>query len=353
MAESLDKKGWDKADKAALGASVVAHLVLFALLSLTLKSSDVPAPPKPMTVDLITETDLESTSPDPSAETPAAMLAPEDGPIDDAPAPEEPAVSEPEPAPPEPSPPTPAPPVKAPPPTPAPPVKKVAPTPPPKQVTKTAVRRDPPKITPPKAIPKAPPRKVTPPAAKAPPKQVAKAPPSKSVPTKPAPKAATPTRPLTKAPAAKAPSSKTGTGSGRGTATRPSGDLAGMVNAVGKQKSNSKSSGAPAAKSAAQIRQSITTSIGNQVRTPWSRCSVSGIDVDALLTTVKFRLNRDGSLGGFTSTTTTGVNDSNRNQQTRHQECARKAIQQASPFTGLPPEHYDYWQNYEFKFQKR
>lgn len=125
-----------------------------------------------------------------------------------------------------------------------------------------------------------------------------------------------------------------------------------MVSAVGKGPSRSRSTSAPGT-SAAQIKQSITTSIGNQVKTPWNQCKVTGIDVDALLTTVKFRLNRDGSLAGFNAVATSGVNDSNRNQQSRHQECAKKAIQQASPFTGLPPEHYAYWQNYEFKFQKR
>ncbi len=314
-------KGWDKADRTALAASVVAHLVLFGLLSLTLKSSDVPSPPKPMTVELIAETDLEATSTNPSDEMPAAMLADEEGPVDDAAAPlEATPLPEPEPV----AVPTPAPPT---------PVRKVTPPAPPKQVSKTAVLRDPPK-------------KVTP---KAAPKQVAKTPP------KAAPKAAakTPARPATKAPPAKSKTqAKAGSGSGKGSAARPTGDLAGMVGAVGKSPSRSKSTGAPG-RSAAQIRQSITTNIGNQVRGPWSRCAVTGIDVDELLTTVKFRLNRDGSLGGFTSTTTAGVNESNRAQQARHQECAKKAIQQASPFTGLPPEHYDYWQNYEFKFQKR
>ncbi len=301
--------GWDKADRTALAASVVAHLVLFGLLSLTLKSSDVPSPPKPMTVELIAETDLEATSTNPSDEMPAAMLADEEGPVDDAAAPiEATPLPEPEPV----VTPTPAPPT---------PVRKVTPPAPPKQVSKTAVLRDPPK----KVTPKATPKQVV----KTPPKAAAKAPPAKS---------------KTQA--------KAGSGSGKGSAARPTGDLAGMVGAVGKAPSRSKSTGAPG-RSAAQIRQSITTNIGNQVREPWSRCAVTGIDVDELLTTVKFRLNRDGSLGGFTSTTTAGVNESNRAQQARHQECAKKAIQQASPFTGLPPEHYDYWQNYEFKFQKR
>ena len=315
---------WDKADRTALAASVVAHLVLFGLLSLTLKSSDVPAPPPPMTVELIAESDLEATSTNPSDEAPAAMQADEQGPVDDAAAPLE-ATPLPEPEPVAvPIPPTPAPPT---------PVRKVTPPTPPKQVSKTAVLRDPPA----KVIPKAAPKQVVKAAPKAAPKVAAK----------------TPARPAAKAPPAKAKTqAKAGTGSGRGSAARPTGDLAGMVGAVGKAPSTSKSTGAPG-RSAAQIRQSITTSIGNQVRAPWSRCSVTGIDVDELLTTVKFRLNRDGSLAAFSSTTTTGVNESNRAQQARHQECAKKAIQQASPFTGLAPEHYDYWQNYEFKFQKR
>lgn len=303
MAKSLDRT-----DTIALGASVAAHLALFGLLSIQLAKPDAPPLPKPMAVEIIAESDLEATSPNPSDEAPAARKAMEEGPIEDAPAP---ATTLPEPAPvmPEPivTPPKPQ------------PVARVQPKPTPRPTPAT------------KPKPKPAPKVVTPPKQKT-------APPARKVVTKPA----------TKSPVKAA--TKPGAGSGKGKAIRPSGDLAGLVNAVGKEKG--KSADAPG-KSAAQIRQSITTSIGAQVRGPWSGCRVTGIDVDALTSTVRFRLNRNGSLDTITSASTSGQNDTNKAQVARHQECAKKAIQVAAPFTGLPPEHYSYWQNYEFKFQKR
>ncbi len=326
------ERRWDKVDGYALAASIAAHVLLFGLIWAGLMRHTATLPqPQPMAVEILAETDLESTSPTPDAEAPAAFQAPEDGPIDDAPAAE--ALPEPEAVPlPEPTPVPPLPQVK---PVPAPPVERTV-----ERVLKKALTRPEPK-----AVPK-PAAKTTP----TPTKTVSKAPPAKAspVPAKAAPAKAAPARS-----AAAKPATKPGTGTGKGSATRPSGDLASIVSGIGKTKNNSASTGAPGAKSAAQIRQSITTSIKSQVEGPWNRCRVTGIDVDALVTTVRFRLDRDGSLAGFSSTTTSGVNDSNRTQQSRHQECAKKAIQQASPFTGLPPEHYSYWQNYEFKFQKR
>ena len=325
----MSNTSWDKTDKIALAASVAAHAVLFGLLSIQLSRPHAAEMPKPIAVEILAETDLEATSTNPSDETPAAMKADEGGPVEDAPA--SMALPEPTPVMPEPEPiavtrPDPVPiakpktklePTRK-------PVQKAAVRAPSKPPTKPAVQK---KVTVVKSSQKAAPAKRTP---------------TKIVSTNTSTKATTKTTTKT--------STKAGSGTGKGNAVKPSGDLAGMVGAVGKSKGTS--AGAPG-KSAAQIKQSITTSIGTQVRAPWNACKVSGIDVDALTTTVKFRLNKDGSLSGFTSATTSGQNDSNKNQVARHQECAKKAITQASPFTGLPPEHYSYWQNYEFKFQKR
>lgn len=324
---------WDKTDTIALAAAVAGHVVLFGLLSIQLSRPHAAEMPKPIAVEILAETDLEATSPNPSDEAPAAMKADEEGPVEDAPA--SMALPEPSPIMPEPEP------------------EPVAVTrPDPVPVVKPQPKPEPARKPAPKAVvkPKPTPKPAAKPATKptpAPKKVVAAKPTPKAAPAKKAP-AKTAPKAVAKAPAKT--TTKAGSGTGKGKAASPSGDLAGMVGAVGKSKGTS--AGAPG-KSAAQIKQSITTSIGNQVRSPWNGCKVSGIDVDALTTTVKFRLNKDGSLGGFTSTATSGQNDSNKNQVARHQECAKKAITQASPFTGLPPEHYSYWQNYEFKFQKR
>ena len=317
----MSTQNWDKTDKIALAASVAAHVVLFGLLSIQLSRPEASIPPKPITVEILAETDVEATSPNPSNEMPAAMKAAEEGPVEDAPA----ATSLPEPTPvmPEPVP------VEA---------EQLEPTPVPKVVPKPTPRKTPAKKAVERPKPKPQPKAQPKPAAK--PKVT-----PKKVASKPAPKKSAPAKSSSKA------ATKSGSGSGKGNAVKPSGDLAGMVGAVGKN-SGGQSTGSPG-KPSAQVRQSITTSIGSQVQGPWGRCIVSGIDVENLITTVKFRLNRNGSLGGFGSVATSGQNESNKNQVARHQECAKKAVQQASPFTGLPPEHYDYWKNYEFKFRKR
>ncbi|MFM6854752.1 MAG: hypothetical protein ACKOUM_11800, partial [Sphingopyxis sp.] len=79
---------------------------------------------------------------------------------------------------------------------------------------------------------------------------------------------------------------------------------------------------------------------------------VTGLDVDQLRTTIVFRLAQNGGLDRIVSVNTAGVNDSNRPQLQRFEECARRAIQLAAPFQ-LPAEHYSYWQTYTLDFDKR
>lgn len=143
--------------------------------------------------------------------------------------------------------------------------------------------------------------------------------------------------------APKTPTTKTG--------SRPTGRPTGDLDAIGRSLKKSPSKGAPATKTAAEVRRSIDVSIKAKVGPRWDRCNVSGVDVEQLKTVVKFRLTQTGALAGFSSVTTTGQNDSNRFQVARHQECAKKAIEVASPFD-LPEENYSYWQNYTLDFDK-
>jgi hypothetical protein len=108
----------------------------------------------------------------------------------------------------------------------------------------------------------------------------------------------------------------------------------------------------PAQQTAAEIRADIRVSINAAVRGPWNGCRVTGVDVDRLRTAVVFRLGQSGALDRIVSVTTTGVNDSNRPQVQRFEECARRAIQLAAPFE-LPRENYEYWQTYTLDFEKR
>lgn len=166
------------------------------------------------------------------------------------------------------------------------------------------------------ARPKAQPKQTPPAAAKAQPKAAPKAPPAKNRPA------------------------------------RPTGRLDGIAEGLSKsQPKTPASKGAPAAATAAEVKRSIDVSIKAKVGPRWDRCNVSGVDVEQLKTIVKFRLTQTGALAGFSSVTTTGQNDSNKFQVSRHQECAKRAIEVAAPFD-LPEENYSYWQNYTLDFDK-
>ena len=137
------------------------------------------------------------------------------------------------------------------------------------------------------------------------------------------------------------------------TQTRPTGRLDGITEGLGREQTKAPpNKGAPAAATASQVRRSIDVSIKSAVRPHWDRCQVSGFDADQLSTEVKFRLTATGALAGFTSITTTGQNDSNKNLVQRHQECAKRAVQLAAPFD-LPEENFSFWQNYALDFVKR
>lgn len=144
--------------------------------------------------------------------------------------------------------------------------------------------------------------------------------------------------------APKTPTKKTG--------AQPSGRPTGNLDDIGRELTKSPSKGAPASKTAAEVRRSIDVSIKSAVAPRWNGCRISGVDVDQLKTVVKFRLTQSGALAGFTSVNTTGENDSNKFQVQRHQECAKRAVELAAPFD-LPEENYSFWQNYTLDFIKR
>ena len=85
----------DRAEATGLGVSVVAHVALFAILSLALVTvTNHPVTPAAMEVSFVDEVGLTSASPQPSPEPAAQARAPEIGPVEDAapaPAPQAPA----------------------------------------------------------------------------------------------------------------------------------------------------------------------------------------------------------------------------------------------------------------------
>jgi outer membrane biosynthesis protein TonB len=290
----------DRAEAAGLGIAVAGHIALFAVLALGFAATRLPVPKaNPIEIDFVTEeVGLESTAPTPSAEEPAPLLAPEEGP----PAP---AMAEPVPAP-LPAPrvqPTPAPSVT---PRPAPP----QPTAAPKQVQRPQPRPAPPQ---PKAA-----ARPAPAQAKAAPKAAPKA-------------AAAPAQP-------------------KGSAARPTGRLSGLLNGLGSRDTPSKATAPPAQKAGPAVAASLGAEIRRQLKPHWK--SPTGADVEQLRTTVRVTLTRSGAIEDIGAVTTTGQTASNRVQVKLHQEQAIRAVRLAAPFR-LPAEYYDAWKDIAPVFDRR
>lgn len=165
----------------------------------------------------------------------------------------------------------------------------------------------------------------------------------------PAPRITPKAPPRPAPPARSEPAPKTAPKAAR--SARPTGNLKGLLDGIGKEENASRSKAAPA-QSVGEIRRAISVSINAEVRGPWNRCAVSGIDVDELKTTIVFRLSKSGGLAGFDRVSTIGETPSNATQVSRFEECAKRAIQLAAPFD-LPAENYDYWKTYTLDFEKR
>ena len=162
-------------------------------------------------------------------------------------------------------------------------------------------------------------------------------------------------KPVKTAAAAPPKTVKAPTASGKGTAPAKPGGLSRSfeesINNIGKAPGAGKAVGTPATKTATEVRRAIEVSIKKEITGPWNACKFSGVDVNLLRTVVKFELNRDGTFKRYRSVVTTEQNESNKFQVSRHQECAKLAIRQASPFN-LPNENYDFWKDYELEFVK-
>lgn len=105
---------------------------------------------------------------------------------------------------------------------------------------------------------------------------------------------------------------------------------------------------APAGAIGASERASLLQAITREVKPRWQ--PPSGPDVDQLVSKIRFRINKDGSLvGAPTLVSQRGVNDTNRAQAGRHGEQAIRAVQLAAPFD-LPERYYDAWKTVTLDF---
>jgi outer membrane biosynthesis protein TonB len=109
--------------------------------------------------------------------------------------------------------------------------------------------------------------------------------------------------------------------------------------------------GAPAAALGPAAVSALNGAISRQLKPHWS--SPQGVDVEQLVTTVRFRLNPDGSLAGEPQVLrTTGQTAANAAQVKRHQEQAVRAVKLAAPFN-LPEDLYNGWKVVTTNFDRR
>lgn len=294
-------------ERIGIGAAVVVHALLGVALTMQVNRDVVQLPPpERVEVSLATDVSLESTAPDPSAE-PAASMAPV---LSDTPAPPEPpAEFLPE------------------------------PPPPPRPQPTVAPRPEP------SAAPR--PRPTARPTARPAP---APSPRASARPT-PAPSPRASARP-TPAPSPSARASSNPTPAPRPSATtRSGGSRLGDDFLSGRSATSEGARGSPAATFGASEAADLRSAITRQLRRNWS--APQGVDAELLVTTVSWRLNRNGSLAGQPRCTNqSGINDANRAQAQVHCDRAIRSVQLAD-FSGLPDEHYSRWDDLEWTFDRR
>ncbi len=102
----------------------------------------------------------------------------------------------------------------------------------------------------------------------------------------------------------------------------------------------------------AEAARALSAEIRRQLKPYWR--APTGVDADKLVTTLRWRLNPDGTLAaGPELVKQDGKTASNQPQQSLHVEAAIRAVRAAAPFR-LPPDLYDNWKYIEeFGFDRR
>jgi len=280
----------DRTEGAGLGIAVAGHLALLGLLSIGFLAAPKPIRLEPPPVEVVLTDDVGLVSAAPDASDEEPAAK-----LAEVEGPVEPN----QPPPPQELPPAPRPEIIPPAPAPRPaPVPKPAPTP---------ARR-------------------VPPARPAPPA------PAKAAPARPAP---APARPPAAKPARN---------------VRPTGRLDGITSGLNDRPSTSIST-KPKAATVGQAKKTINAAIGQEIKPHWK--IPSGVDVEKLVTRIRFQLNEDGTLAGEPVVLSqSGETASNATQKKRHAENAIKAIKLAAPFK-LDPQYYDQWRTWTFDFDAR
>lgn len=123
------------------------------------------------------------------------------------------------------------------------------------------------------------------------------------------------------------------------------------INTIGKAPGAGKAVGAPAAKTAAEVRRSVNTTLGSQIKPYLRSCAQRGVDVEKIETFVTLSLDSVGRLTGVTYNRQAEVNDSNRPQAGVLKDCILQAVRAASPYEGLDPEYHDVWKTHKLRLR--
>jgi periplasmic protein TonB len=158
--------------------------------------------------------------------------------------------------------------------------------------------------------------------------------------------------------AVKQPPAKTATApakSGKGTTPAKPGGLSksfeDSISNIGKAPGAGKAVGTPAAKSAAEVRRSVSVSLASQIRSRVRACAPSGVEINKIETFVTLSLDSSGRLNSVRFDKQVGVNDSNQPQAGPLKDCILQAVRAASPYEGLDSEYYDVWKNHALRLR--
>lgn len=282
----------------AIGVSLLAHIVLFTILSL-LPPSPPPPPVAPMDVTIADDVGLKAGAPNTTVD-PAESKAPDIGNPEDS-APPAPAEDKAEPAPPKPQP------EAAPPPKPAP-------------------------------VAKPEPKKPAPPA------------------PKPAPKAQP--KPAVAAPAKPAVKPGKGTGS-TANAVKPKARGLNFGSDYFKGATNKPSPATGTAPKSATMSQQAAMDIGQKIKQQVQPCANRQVNpgpgAERIRVTIRLKINRDGTLASRPVIVGhDGVDDDNRRYQRQVDDRAIATFMGCQPLRGLPPELYDVpngWSDFSLRYK--
>jgi periplasmic protein TonB len=123
------------------------------------------------------------------------------------------------------------------------------------------------------------------------------------------------------------------------------------ISNIGKAPAVGKAVGTPAAKSATEVRRSVSVSLASQIRSRVRACAPSGVDINKIETFVTLSLESSGRLSSVRFDKQVGINDSNQPQAGPLRDCILQAVRAASPYEGLDSEYYEVWKNHALRLR--